>query len=74
MLKKKIYEEVYPILYQYDKVNPLRLKDIKDGDFFKVESGRKFQRICILRKYYKCLDLDDQEIYRLSPIVKVDLL
>ena len=49
--------ELSEILRSYNKSKIITIKDLKDGDYFRVSNGKEFKRIQRLRKNYKCKEL-----------------
>ena len=70
-------EQLYKLLKNYD-VNPsgnagkwLYLEEIPQNTLFKMEDGRMFRKGQKLRKYYRCVDVENQRLYRISGIAMV---
>lgn len=62
-------------LRKYDQHNNyLTLEDIPNRSVFVIHNGFTFQKLEKLRKRYKCKRLDNNRIYLVSPLMKVDLL
>lgn len=66
--------ELSTILQKYDNRNIITVHQLDDGDEFKTIDGKKFRRICKLRKNYKCINLENSRLYRVSPLTEVDLI
>ena len=64
----------------FDDTDRSNLKDSQliynclDNLGFKTIDGKKFRRICKLRKNYKCINLENSRLYRVSPLTEVDLI
>ncbi len=63
--------ELSEILRSYNKSKIITIKDLKDGDYFRVSNGKEFKRIQRLRKNYKCKELLSGRLYRFSPLAEV---
>ena len=63
--------ELSEILRSYNKSKTITIKDLKDGDYFRVANGKEFKRIERLRKNYKCKELLSGRLYRFSPLAEV---
>ena len=50
-------------LLQYDKHKKNMINQLNDGDRFKDLNGREFQRVCKMRKNYKCIDIANINAY-----------
>ena len=59
------------ILSKYDKLLSFTIDRIKDGDCFEIANGTQFQKICKLRKNYKCIEIKSGKLYRFSPLAEV---
>ena len=47
------------------------LEDLPEGAVFRLQNGRRFQKQVKLRKWYRCISLDNRRPYRISPIARV---
>ena len=47
------------------------LEDLPHGAFFSLQDGRKFQKQEKLRKWYRCIRIDNRRPYRISPVARV---
>jgi len=47
------------------------LEDLPQGAIFRLQDGRKFQKQEKLRKWYRCISLDNKRPYRISPVARV---
>jgi SprT protein len=47
------------------------LEDLPHDTVFSMQNGRKFQKKEKLRKWYRCLSLDNRKLYRVSPVARV---
>jgi hypothetical protein len=47
------------------------LEDLPTGALFSLPGGRKFRKQEKLRKWYRCISLDNKRVYRISPVVMV---
>lgn len=63
--------ELSEILRSYNKSKTITIKDLKDGDYFRVSNGKEFKRIERLRKNYKCKELLSGRLYRFSPLAEI---
>lgn len=63
--------ELSKILNNFDNEDIIFLSDLKDGDEFRIRSGKKFRRIEKLRKNYKCVEVNTSKLYRFSPLAEV---
>jgi len=52
----------------------LTLEEIPDNSFFKIYNGIVFKKISKMRKRYKCLRIDNNKIYLVSPMIKTELV
>ena len=59
------------ILRKYDILPSFTIDRIKDGDYFEITNGSQFQKICKLRKNYKCKEMKGGKLYRFSPLAEV---
>ena len=59
------------ILRKYDVLPSFTIDRIKDGDYFEIANGSQFQKICKLRKNYKCKEMKSGKLYRFSPLAEV---
>ena len=59
------------ILRKYDVLPSFTIDRIKDGDYFEIANGSQFQKICKLRKNYKCKEIKSGKLYRFSPLAEV---
>ena len=67
--------ELNRVLKSYDKqqapVDEVDLSRIEDGRYFKISSGRIFQKLHVQRKRYKCVCVASKRLYLFSPIAGV---
>jgi SprT protein len=49
----------------------LFLEDLPQGAAFSLLDGRKFRKMEKLRKWYRCMSLDNRKPYRISPVARV---
>jgi hypothetical protein len=47
------------------------LEDLPAGAVFRLQNGRRFLKQEKLRKWYRCISLDNRRIYRISPVARV---
>ena len=47
------------------------LEDLPAGAVFSLMDGRKFRKEEKLRKWYRCVSLDNRRMYRISPVARV---
>ena len=59
------------VLRKYDNLHSFTIDRIKDGDYFEIANGSQFQKICKLRKNYKCKEIKSGKLYRFSPLAEV---
>jgi hypothetical protein len=65
-------ENLIKKLREYDDAqNPLTLEDIPENSHFRIYNGIVFRKLEKMRKRYKCLRLDTNRIYLVSPVVRV---
>jgi SprT protein len=51
--------------------NGVFLEDIPLGTIFSLQDGRKFRKEAKLRKWYRCISLQNRKAYRVSPVTRV---
>ena len=61
-------------LQKYDKDPGLTLEEISEGSIFSIYNGKTFKKGPLNRKRYKCIRMDNNKIYLVSPIVRVELI
>ena len=61
-------------LQKYDNRDIITINQINDGDVFKSLNGKKFKRVCRMRKNYKCIELSSNRLYRFSPLTEIIIL
>ena len=59
------------ILRKYDVLPSFTIDRIKDGNYFEIANGSQFQKICKLRKNYKCKEIKSGKLYRFSPLAEI---
>jgi hypothetical protein len=47
------------------------LEDLPTGAVFTLQDGRRFRKQEKLRKWYRCISLDNRKAYRISPVTRV---
>jgi SprT protein len=47
------------------------LEELPHGAIFRLHDGRRFQKQEKLRKWYRCIRLDNKRPYRISPVARV---
>ncbi len=52
-------------------VKGIFLEDIPHGAIFSLPNGRRFQKQEKLRKWFRCISLDNRRPYRISPVARV---
>lgn len=60
-------------LQEYDDDQGTTLEMLKEGSTFVLPNGRKFKKGVLVRKRYRCLNLDNNRIYLVNPLVKVEV-
>ena len=65
---------LFNVLREYDDNLKITIDQIQDGDRFRTIDGKEFERICKLRKYYKCKRLETGRFYRVPPFTEIILL
>lgn len=54
-----------------EKQHGIFLEDLPTDSIFRMENGRKFRKKEKLRKWYRCISLDNGKNYRISPVARV---
>ena len=54
-----------------DEKDGVFLEDLPHGTFFRLQDGRRFQKQEKLRKWYRCISIDNRRPYRISPVARV---
>ncbi len=63
------------ILKKYDRVqHTVFVSTIPPGGFFQLKNGRKFQKLALIRKRYRCKEISSNNIYLFSPVTEVYLV
>ncbi len=62
------------VLALYDKDQKVFLEQIKEGSYFKLETGRVFIKGKKLRSWYQCFEQPNNKEYRVSGISKVEVI
>lgn len=63
------------ILKKYDRVqHTVFVSTIPMGGFFQLKNGRKFQKLALIRKRYRCKEIPSNNIYLFSPVTEVYLV
>ena len=64
--------ELVRALHSHNSVtNGLFLEDLPFGSLFSLPDGRRFQKQEKLRKWYRCMNRDNNKSYRISPVTRV---
>jgi hypothetical protein len=59
-------------LKQFDKHQlSIFVSAIPNGGIFQTKNGRKFQKLSLVRKRYRCKELSTGDVYLFSPIIEV---
>ena len=61
------------VLQNYDEVQGLTLEMLDEGSTFKLPNGKTFKKGPRVRKRYRCLNVDNNRIYLVNPLAKVEL-
>ena len=61
-------------LQKYDKDRGLTLEEIGEGSVFRILNGKTFKKGPLNRKRYKCVRMDNNKTYLVSPLVRVELV
>jgi len=61
------------VLNQYDKEQGLTLEELPSQAVFRIYNGKKFRKLDIMRKRFRCLCLDNDKIYMVHPMTNVIL-
>jgi len=61
-------------LQGYDHDQGTTLEMLEEGSSFVLSNGRKFKKGVLVRKRYRCVNLDNNRIYLVNPLVKVEVL
>jgi len=61
-------------LQGYDAEQGTTLEMLEEGSSFVLPNGRKFKKGVLVRKRYRCINLDNNRIYLVNPLVKVEVL
>ena len=63
------------ILKKYDKVqHTVFVSSIAMGGYFQMKNGRKFQKLELVRKRFRCKEIPSGNIYLFSPVTEVYLI
>jgi hypothetical protein len=62
------------VLQKYDTEPGLTLEEIREGSIFRIQNGKTFKKGSLNRKRYRCTRIDNNKIYLVSALVKVELL
>ncbi len=60
-------------LREYDASREPSLEDLEEGSIFRLSNGRTFKKGPRVRKRYRCLCIDNNRIYLVNPLVKVEV-
>ena len=61
-------------LQKYDDEPGLTLESIAEGSIFSLPNGKSFKKGPLNRKRYKCVSMDNNKVYLVSALVRVELL
>lgn len=61
-------------LKKYDDDPGLTLEEISEGSVFSIYNGKTFKKGPLNRKRYKCISMDNNKTYLVSPLVRVELV
>jgi len=61
------------VLRGYDACSGPSLEDLEEGSLFRLSNGRTFKKGPRVRKRYRCLCIDNNRIYLVNPLVKVEV-
>jgi len=62
------------VLQQYDAEPGLTLESIAEGSIFILPNGKSFKKGSLNRKRYRCVSMDNNKVYLVSALVRVELL
>jgi len=62
------------VLQQYDRDPGLTLEEIEEGSTFRIPNGKTFVKGSLNRKRYRCTRTDNNRIYLVSALARVELL
>ncbi len=63
------------VLKKYDSVqHTVFVSSIPAGGYFQLKNGRKFQKLELIRKRYRCKEIPSNDIYLFSPVTEVYLV
>lgn len=60
-------------LQKYDDDQGTTLEMLEEGSTFVLPNGRRFKKGALMRKRYRCVNLDNNRIYLVNPLVKVEV-
>ena len=60
-------------LQKYDAEQGLTLEMLEEGSTFQLPNGKKFKKGVLVRKRFRCINLDNKRIYLVNPLVKVEV-
>lgn len=60
------------VLRKYDEYQGTLLEDLDEGSLFRLANGRTFRKGARIRKRYRCHCIDNDRIYLVNPLAKVE--
>lgn len=61
-------------LQKYDSDPGLTLENIPEGSVFSLPNGMAFKKGTLNRKRYRCTRIDNNKVYLVSALIRVELL
>lgn len=62
------------VLMEYDEDPGLSLESLDEGTLFRLPNGKTFKKGPRIRKRFRCRSIDNDRIYLVNPLVKVELV
>ena len=62
------------VLQKYDAIPSLTLEEVGEGRIFSLRNGKIYKKGPLNRKRYRCVRVDNNKTYLVSPLVKVELV
>lgn len=62
------------VLQQYDNKPGLTLEEIEEGSTFRIPNGKTFIKGSLNRKRFRCIRTDNNRIYLVSALARIELL
>ena len=61
------------VLQKYDDEQGLTLEMLDEGSIFQLPNGKTFKKGPLVRKRYRCVNVDTKRIYLVNPLAKVEI-